>query len=148
MDPTSDTPWNITWQLGLPFGLGRKFLLFYLDFRHLSTLNSQQKLFKGTWTNNVSFLWSKHYYFCAIFCDSAIATKHIPVVSGEKDLVIHFAVTALSVLEQQCAVVEGRQLREAEVIVFHKTLERRIWTKSRQVRASTTGHYVTGGIQS
>ena len=74
--------------------------------------------------------------------------KHIPVVSGDKELVIHFAVTALLVLEQQCAVVEGCQLREAEVKVFHKTLERWIWTKSRQVRASTTGHYVTGGIQS
>ena len=31
---------------------------------------------------------------------------------------------ALFVLEQQCAVVEGCQLREAEVKVFHKTLER------------------------
>lgn len=44
-----------------------------------------------------------------------VTTKHIPVVPGDQEVVIHFAVTALLRLEQQCAVAEGCQLREAEV---------------------------------
>lgn len=80
--------------------------------------------------------------------ESAIAAKHVLVVSGDQEFVIHFTITALFILEQQCAVVEGCQLCKAKIHVFHKTPEWHIWTELRQVTASTTGDYVNGSIKS